>query len=250
MFSVIDFYFFVVDTDLKIREYLEETQGTLQLNLSNIHLQKQQIIPIFRSLNRENTLQVIDLSGCMLLNDGVHQLSSSLPSLNQLKSLNLSLNNITSEGIQYIANIFIDQPKTILENLYDLNLSYNLISDDSLRPLTKILSNTKIKKLNLCACNFTEYIFENNSDIKLSFEYLEILDLSYNKLNKDSICKFISFLNFKCITSLNFSHNSVTESGIAKDIIFKFEDCYVNNIKYMNLARCQVNDAEIWDFLR
>lgn len=231
-----------------MRQRLDEAQGTLCLNLSRFNLKKVQIIPLFRSLNRENTLQVIDLSGCMILNEGVQYLSSSMASLIQLRSLNLSMNNLTSEAVRYLSNTFIEQQ--MLENFYELNLSYNLLTDDCLHHLSIILNNVKLRRLNISGCNLTDEIFNINPFINLNLNHLETFDVSHNSLGKKSICKFLSHLNFTIVTSLNFSHNIVTESGIGKEIALGLENCVENNLKSLNLARCKVNDAEIWDLLR
>lgn len=186
----------------------------------------------------------------MILNEGVQQLCTSLPSLIQLRALNLSMNNITSEGIRYLSSIFADQSKPILENFYDLNLSYNLLNDDCLHYLSIITNNLKLRKLNLSACNLTNDIFDINPYTSLNLDNIENLDLSYNSLNKNSICRFISYLNFKHVISLNFAHNLITEPGITKEIAINLQNCTQTNIKSLNLARCKVNDAEIWDLLR
>lgn len=210
---------------------------------------KKQIIPLFRSLNRENNLQSIDLTGSNLLNDGVQHLCSCLPSLNQLKSLNLSLNNINSEGVRYLSNIFVNTQKPVLENLINLNLSNNLLDNDSLNYLSIILKNVKLRSLILSGCNFNDNIFDANIYTDLNLENLEVFDVSYNELNKKSICKFISYLNFKHINTINLSNNLVSESGILKDISFNLQNS-TSNLKSLDLSRCKVNDAEIWDFLR
>lgn len=145
--------------------------------------------------------------------------------------------------------MFKNAQKPILENLVDLNLSYNLISNDCLRYLETISKFIKLRNLNLSGCNFNDSIFDSNSFIDLKFGDLEHLDVSYNELDKGSICKLISFLNFKHINALNFSNNRVTESGILKEISFNLQHT-ASNIRVLKLARCKVNDAEIWDFLR
>lgn len=237
-----------IDVVPQLREKLDETQGTLNLNLANFALKKQ-IIPLFRALNRENNLQVINLTSCNLSTEGTQHLTTCLPSLSQLKNLNLSLNNISMESLRYLSDIFSGAQKPILENLIDLNLSYNPLGDESLRYLEVISKFTKLRTLNLASCNFTDRIFELNNYVNLNFGSLEILNLSYNSLDKSSIAKFVSFLNFKMIMSLNFSNNAITESGILKEISLNLQHCS-SEIRNLYLARCKINDAEIWDFLR
>lgn len=236
-----------------IRERLDECQGTLRLELADFTLEKSQLFPLFRALHHQNNLQHIDLSGNALFNEGLKQLCTALPSITQLRSLNLALNNITVDGIRYLSEIFDQSSKPVLEHLSELNLSFNLLGDNCLSYLAKILHHIKLRVLALTGCNFTDNVFNHisNRGMNLNFEYLEELDISYNELNKDSIIMFMSFLDFRIVRNLNVSHNiAVSESGIVKEIATNLQQSDHNNIKSLNLARCNVNDSEIWDLLR
>lgn len=107
---------FALDEDEYVLNCLEKSQATMEINFKNLPLGSQFTL-IVKSIQKEASLQILDFSGCAFEDDGlkvisekmyqaailvldVQLLSGALENLENLKSLNLSCNYITSNGLR------------------------------------------------------------------------------------------------------------------------------------------------------
>lgn len=230
---------------------LPEVSTTLDLTDQNLRCAK--LLPLCKAINRQNGLYEINLSGNFMTDECMSLLCSSISSIRSLSVLNLSLNHLSVESMKYLADTFTNSDTSILENLAHLDLSYNLLCDGSLPYLGTITRFLKLKQLNLAEVGFTKNIFThfNNKNVDLYLEHLEILNISYNRLDKNDIAKFISWLSPQNIKELNLSSNKVTDEGTLSavvDFLQRNGDAPVI-LKNLYLSRCLITDSEVYNFL-
>lgn len=186
------------------------------------------------------------------MNDCVQLLCASLPSLDNLACLNLSLNHLFTDSLKQLADMFMQSNKTILENLITLDLSYNSLSDESLKYLAVITRYLKLHNLFLIDVGFTSNIFTNyqNKNIELCFDYVKTLDLSHNQLSKSELLRFVSYIKPELIENLNFSYNNVEEEGLTTGIVQIFHNIEKLKLKELDLTDCNVNESELYELLK
>lgn len=211
--------------------------------------------PFCKALNRQTNLHHLDLSGNFMSNECMELLCLSFASLENLTTLNLSMNLITSDSLHHLANIFSNHPdKSVMENLNYLDLSFNPLGNESLRHLSIITRHLNLRVLKLVDVDFTSEIFEDfsNRNVELYMDYLEELDISENRMDKDDILKFILWTRPANLHTLNVSNNSVTENGLLVEIvrIFEANSTQFWKLKYLNFSRCKITDVEVYELLR
>jgi len=155
---------------------------------------------------------------------------------NDIKCLDLSVKNITSEIPSNIINLFINLEKLNLSNnkiegtipelrlnkIIYLNLSYNNIVGD----LTNISSLTTLKHLNL-SNNYIGGNFENLSNLT----NLEYLNISNNNFTGPISNNFEKLINLEF---LDISLNKIT--GIFPEYFLNFE-----KLEYLNIMDTEIN---------
>ena len=211
--------------------------------------------------NESGGFENLDLTECSIGTEKAVELLEKIINKNKnLKNLEISHRSIYKENI----NINISNVKNVkLINcqlsyinylpLDILNLSYNNISKDGLKKLTKLLSEEKCKltKLNLSnnligddGCSIlSEGIANNNSLISLNLS-------SNNILNKGviAIAKSIkSDTGNKTIKKLNFSQNEIENTGLIEFCsILKNEN--KNRFIKINFSNNNLSDRSVIEF--
>lgn len=180
-------------------------------------------------------------------------LCTVLPSLVNLTILNLSLNYLTSESIKSLSSTLTNSKKIILEKLVNLNLSYNPIGDEGFHYIAIVTRYLRLKILNLANVDFTETIFESfqNRNVELNLDTVEAFDLCHNRLNRNEILRFVSWLNPGILEELDVSGNRVTDQFLLKDMLEIFRQKQNDKLllKRFGLAGSLVGDSEIFDLL-
>lgn len=172
-------------------------------------------------------------------------LSTSLSTLKHLVKLDLSGNFITSDGVEFLSSIFIND-FTALSELIELNVNCNPLCDESIKFLSKFCCNLpKLKSLWLSDCQIT-FLGEYN----LNFENLLSLDLSLNHLNHKCIHRVLSRLNSCQIEVLNIGYTIQEKGTIQKELTTFFDSGTVAGLKLLDLSECFLNDSDIYDLLR
>lgn len=221
------------------------------MDLSDLVLRGVVLSPLCKAINRQENLIELNLCGNVMKDECFQLLCTSLPSLANLSTLNLSLNNLTVESLRNLSNTFTNSNKPILEKLINLNLSYNPFCNESFHYLAIITRYLHLKSLKLVSIDFTEEIFENfhNKNVELHLNSVEIFDLSYNRLNKNGILKFCSWLNAGILEEFNVSHNCVSEQFLLREMleIFRRKHDGMLFLKKFGLADCLIGDSDIFD---
>lgn len=241
--------FSVAKDDLK--DILRQTSTVL--DLSDLVL-RGNLTPLCKAINRQENLVELNLSGNLAKDECFQLLCTTLPSLTNLATLNLSLNNLTADSLKYFSNCFTNSSRPILEKLISLNLSYNPICDDGYRHLAVITRYLRLKCLNLASVDFTERLFEgfHNKNVELNLETAEVFELCHNRLDKSGILKFATWLNPRVLEELDVSGNRVTEQFLLRELlqIFRRKDVDTLVLKKLGLAACLVGDSESFDLLQ
>ncbi|XP_052445887.1 uncharacterized protein LOC127987559 [Carassius gibelio] len=196
-------------------------------------------------MNTQFKLEKLDLSGCSITEKQCLILTSALKSNpSHLRELNLSWNELLGDsGVKHLSDLLMNTQfklekldlrgcsitekqcliltsalKSNPSHLRELNLSRNeLLGDSGVKHLSDLLMNTqfKLEKLDLCRCSITEkQCLILTSALKSNPSHLRELNLSWNKLLRDSGVKHLSDLlmntQFK-LEKLDLCGCSITE---------------------------------------
>lgn len=228
--------------DQHLNSFLDICQATQKLSLNDHQLSFKMLQPVFKALHHQNSLVELNLTRNLIQDEDVMSLVLALPTLKNLRILNLSGNMITVDGVK---NLCLTHDSNVDLKLTDLDLSFNPLRNESLRFLAKFCNNlNNLKNLKISSCEITNFIDEN-----LNFPALHQLDMSYNSLNIASIRKVLSNLNSCHMTSLNLSF-CAKEEGIAEHIAAFLNSGTCQNLKELSLMSCSLNDADIWEIIR
>lgn len=193
--------------------------------------------PLFRSFSHQSVIQILDLSNNFLQNEGCKQLSKSLSTLKQLKSLNLSGNCITADGLEHLV-------RCDLPELDELILSQNPLGNKSVKHFNRMeTAFMELKKLSISQCaleDFCDYELNN-------FHKLQVIDLSFNPLSVDSFKKILTKLNSCRLVKMNLSF--ISEAGIAQALKEFFESGTCDKFKEISLMNCNLIDADVYCFM-
>ena len=176
---------------------------------------------IVNFLKIDNEILMINLSvnkigclGCKEISEFLVFSSSVSDSNCKLRSLNLSNNIVTDEGVEYLAKAL----KNSNCKLNLLDLSENNVTDEGAKCLAEALkhSNCKLNSLNLLHNNITDEGAKCLAEaLKHSNCKLNSLDLAGNKLTGEGekyLAEALKHSNCK-LNSLNLSANNVTNEG-------------------------------------
>lgn len=227
----------------------EALQQSSTINLQDKNL-RQKLRPLLTSLNRsQNSLQILNISGNFVTDNCIELICNSLTSLENLKSLDLSLNHLTVESAK---NLSTALQQTTLQHLTELNLSHNNLGDESLTHLSMMTRYLNLKILKLVDVGFTSDIFANrfNSNVELCLEYVNHFDISHNELNKDDLLRFLQCLRSKNLEYLNVGNNKVTQEGFLWEFVQLFDRDTFPQLKELNISRCMISDFELYELLR
>lgn len=235
-----------------MQDVLQRAQISNSIYLSDFWLTPIHTEPVFKAILHQTNLRILDLSNNFIQNDGCRQLAKSLPTLKQLKSLNLKGNFITADGLE--ALLFCSGSEQI-SDIEELVLSQNPLGNIALRILDRFCNSSagkSLQKLHLSQCNFTTLY-----DFDLAFYQLIDFDISFNQLNDDSIRKLLSKLNTCRLQNLNLSYLKSGQSeddrlnSILGDKLSEFfESGTCEKLKRIELVGCQLSDVNIYKIVQ
>ena len=195
---------------------INDNTHLLSMTFSDVTLDDHKMSSLFRRLTRGNNIHSLTLDYNHFGADGVQSMAQFLQSASKLTSLDVSNNDIGSDGFNLLWRAVRDSPigrlvctdcgidfieiddDHIPNNLYKLNLVNNNINADGYIELSKLLngSNSTLKELELGS----DYNHDNVDD--------ECLGILANALQ-----------NNKSLDSLSLSGNGITTEG--KKILMK-----------------------------
>ena len=191
-----------------LSECFKEDDILIELNLSKNKIMRDREKKIFEAIKINKTLQKLDAS-YVKIHEG---LTSDLLKISKsLKELDISNNEITSDGAKEIATAI-----SVNKTLEKLDLSSNEISNDGAAAIIDGLQfNISLQELNMSGNEITG---EGTQKITTAIQVnntLKQLDLSMNKISDEGE-NFLSdgLKNNISLLKLNISHNNITDRGI------------------------------------
>jgi hypothetical protein len=179
------------------------------LILKNSQLSDDHIEPLSQLLLNNNTLKVFSVSENFISCKGIIGLSTALNNCTQMNELDFSSNCISDVGAEVITKIILSLP-----HLEKLNLSKNLITNKSSRPMINTLGRycSKITHINM----------------------------SYNRIG-DGVASLVTLLMFNkpsLITHCDLSFCNISDRGV-QDLSEAITSC--ESINFINLQGSFVN---------
>ena len=168
-------------------------------------------------------------------------LSDGLKTLFNLSTINLSSNNLNDDDLKNIFK-FLDKES----KLNNINLSWNNITSTGFNFLCKTIASNrlKIKEINICGNKINDDGFRYfTEEVKVgSFNYLNKINFSNNLLKDESMQLFFSFFsNFVNLYEIDFSYNNITDDGIC--IFSTVINDLIDNISIIDISNNKLTDA-------
>jgi len=245
------------------------------LNLTNRHLDNDDIEMISIAMQNNLDIQELNLSGVSLDYEGVEILAEGIAANKNITSLNLHNSDINDEKLELICgalilnislkklNISDNDIKHDVEhlckmirgneNIQSLDISYNDIDAKSMQIITNAIAvNNSIEKLNL---SHMGSICHPNIDIEViktlsTNKHLSSIHLSNNNIHYQKLLSILECLaDSKNIISLNlfqnyslFDHNPFVSSISIEHREAIYCMLANNNIKVLNLSHTRLNN--------
>ena len=222
---------------------LKSVEGILDFDLSGNNLQSLGCIEIAKLLpgNQHNQgfceLKTLNLSRNNITDEGVKHLSTALTHTNcTLNSLDLSSNMITDEAIKHLSTALTHTNCT----LNSLNLSSNKITDEAIKHLSTALTQTNCK-LNILDLRDNNITDEGVKHLSTALTHtnckLNILDLWGNNITNEGV-KHLSTAHTHTNCKLNhltLNGHNITDEGI-KHLTTTLTDtnCKLNSLSLMD----------------
>lgn len=224
---------------------LESSQATHSLRLPNLCLSSVEVQPVFKSLNHQTNLTQLYLANNSLGNDGLKHLAQCLPTLSQIKVIDLSGNFIDAEGVKSLIFLFEKPNSSVLQNHLEIDLSYNPLGDIGFKHIMKLSHYIRFKSLNLKACDITSQTSENNQD-EINLRSLEVLDLGLNSFSRNFLRNILISLDPLIICALRLEGLNMNGEFISTFM----DNCIYAHLSEVDFSRCNLTDADVTLILR
>ncbi|XP_053685200.1 tonsoku-like protein [Sabethes cyaneus] len=215
-----------------------ESMGVLDVGRSFFKRKPIQWDILFEALEKQGCVRILNLSNNQLSDDDFQLLTSKLPTLRQLETINLSANLISPIGLSCLTVANLE----VLTRLTELDLSGNPLSDNSLSLLTTVLQ--KLEHLTTLRLSSTSLTNLTIATPPMDIHRLRVFDVSDNDLNKRSIDYLFSALNTRILTELN-----LRSLGKLKEfksmLILVFQSKYFDTLRVLNLSKCDLTDDDL-----
>ncbi|KAM7363096.1 uncharacterized protein ACRADG_000148 [Cochliomyia hominivorax] len=201
---------------------LQQSHELVNFCLHNTKLEPYQLGLFAYSLDKGcHYLSALSLEHCSLGDEGIRQFLNSCnkESFVTLKYLNLTNNQITSEGVYILSKVL----KSLRLETFILRL--NPIGSEGAASIFSVLEFLPITYLDLAGCSLDETITKLFMQLIIKNKTLCFIDLSNNKLGPNfgkHVYKIIGFN--KTLTTINFKN-----TGLTLDICKKFEQILKEN---------------------
>ena len=236
-----------------IATFLFHNKELQELDLSNIFLQAEGIIKVFKSMKSITNLRKLYICDNIISDEAAGDIAAILSQNTKLEELDISCTNLLTTGA---VKIFQGMKDT--STLTQLNVAHNMITDKATEYVMNILSNNnKLKEINLSCnnvvisdltnCNFTnlqEFSVSCTSlETAVSIEGLNVstlrkCNISNNCIAANSVNGIAAFLSQNDdLQELNLSCNSLQEVGTKGILDFiNISNLTKLNISYNNIT--------------
>ena len=176
----------------------------------HVHVTGQIVNDILATLSLCSKLEELNLSYCAIQIANSVQIPKDLKGISTLKTLNISHNDITSEGTSVITNIV-----SCNFNLEELNLSCNSLPATGIIKIMKGLKHVlNLKRFNVSTNQVTDETACDIASVLSHNTMLEELDLSYNNLQTAGVISIMKGMeSISTLKKFNISHNNITDEA-------------------------------------
>ncbi|XP_065896352.1 protein NLRC5-like [Dysidea avara] len=176
----------------------------------HVHVTGQIVNDILATLSLCSKLEELNLSDCAIQIANSVQIPKDLKGISTLKTLNISHNDITSEGTSIITNIV-----SCNFNLEELNLSCNSLPATGITKIMKGLKHVlNLKRFNVSTNQVTDETACDIASVLSHNTMLEELDLSYNNLQTAGVISIMKGMeSISTLKKFNISHNNITDEA-------------------------------------
>lgn len=164
-------------------------------------------------LNNNEFLELLDLQGTLLGDQGAYQISKSFRRNCKLVQLNLSNNEITPFGMEFLQEALCE--KASMNSLEVLDLSQNPLGNMGVTSFSKFLrhENCKLKSLNILDCKFYGKAAEGFwASVRQSYN-LETLIADNNDFSSGMVGKAISLAISISLVHLQVNNCKLGDKG-------------------------------------
>ena len=172
---------------------------------------------------------------------GYLNLSEGLKNLLNLSQIDLSSNNLSDEELKNFFK-FVDKES----KLNTINLSYNNLTSNGFTFLCKNISSNrlKIKEINVCGNKINDDGFRAFiEEVKVgTFNCLNKINFSNNLLGDEAMHLFFSFFsNFVNLYEIDLSYNNITDNGVIN--FSSVINDLIDNISFIDISKNKLSDA-------
>ncbi|KAM5124983.1 tonsoku-like protein [Mantella aurantiaca] len=229
-----------------VMKALERQEAGSVLSLGRLALRAQGVCPVLRALKLHSSLRQLDLSGNLLGDGEMEELSAMLVTLPHLTHLNLSGNRITHHGISKLA----PQDGRLFQKLEDLDVGLNPLGDGLARPLTSLLLLCPLlTSINLQACHLTASFLQQLGGAFRGAAHIRSVSLSHNPLGSLGLELILKMLPHDRISRLDLQ--AVTTGGalmVESMVRYLSQDGCV--LSHLILSSNNLNDESVKDLAR
>lgn len=237
---------FPADVNSSILSRLQSHDSQNVIDLSKLNLTAADMAPFLKSIQCNSNILRFDLSYNLIDDQGVINVCQAVTSLARLKSLNLSGNLLTIDGVMKMENQF-SVSRISMAELSELSLSFNKITDGGVKNLSRMSSALpNLSNLHLKSCKLTTLDHYN-----VAFDQLVCLNLSHNSFK--NLTSLWANLRPDKIRELNFDLAiSSSYSTFPNELIdfFKCETHCQVRLERLSLASCNFSDSLVWQLVQ
>lgn len=209
---------------------LKSCENTFTLRLKQEDISKEELIAVFRTLEYQKDVQILDLSTGELHDIG-QALNSCILKLSTLQELCLQGCDIDSNCLSKL--------EKLPSQLKLLDLSYNPLGSCQ-EILSELLAPlTRLRTLNLRYCKLSNFRFLPRNSSLVS------LDISWNSFDEDGLCTSLQ----RQLLNLNLSNTVFSSDFSLVRNIFNATNFSFANVESLELAACNLLDVDVENIL-
>ena len=223
--------------NISLMNHILSLKNLSKLNLQMNNINDKDMKTIINFIKDNNTpIKNLILKNNKITQEGSESISELIKFSKTLKLLDLSFNDLKSEGVKKICNsIIITEPNSNLEQLF---LNGNKCNDYCSDDIFNLLINKKSKKLKLLSLNLNFFSNKGIDKILSSLrknDSLKQLCLSENKIDEKAFNNLVNYLKFnKTLKILEIKSSRINDESL-KNIMQIFSD-------NLSLEKINLND--------
>ena len=223
--------------NISLMNHILSLKNLSKLNLQMNNINDKDIKTIINLIKDNNTpIKNLILKNNKITQEGSESISDLIKFSKTLKLLDLSFNELKSEGVKKICNsIIVTEPNSNLEQLF---LNGNKCNDYCSDDIFNLLINKKSKKLKLLSLNLNFFSNKGIDKILSSLrknDSLKQLCLSENKIDEKAFNNLVNYLKFnKTLKILEIKSSRINDESL-KNIMQIFSD-------NLSLEKINLND--------